>query len=134
LLIETDVLLAAMNPVDRANASARKVLNHEGLVLSPFSLLEVNLLTRAGKLEIRNFGDFSADLSALLEVSSIRILNDLPEYHSEAHRLESEFRLTFFDSLHAAVSKVQREIIASYDRAYDRLEKEGIKRLDPADI
>jgi len=115
LLIETDVLLAAMNPVDRANASARKVLNHEGLVLSPFSLLEVNLLTR-------------------LEVSSIRILNDLPEYHSEAHRLESEFRLTFFDSLHAAVSKVQREIIASYDRAYDRLEKEGIKRLDPADI
>jgi len=134
LLFETDVLLAAMNPVDQANRSARKVLNQDGLLLSPFSLLEVNLLGRAGKLEIKNFSDFSNYLSALLEMSSIRILSDRPEYHSEAHRLEHGFRLTFFDSLHAAVSKVQKEIIVSYDKAYDRLGKEGVRRIDPSDI
>jgi hypothetical protein len=61
-------------------------------------------------------------------------LNDRPEYHSEARRLESRFKLTFFDSLHGAVSKVQREIIVSFDRVYDRLNQEGVRRLDPEDI
>jgi predicted nucleic acid-binding protein len=134
LLIETDVLLAALNLADPANLSARKVLDQDGLLLSPFSLLEINLLGRAGKLEIKNFGDFSNYLGALLEMSSIRVLNDRPEYYSEAHRLEQGFRLAFFDNLHAAVSKVLKEIMISYDRAYYRLGKEGVKRLDPSDI
>ncbi len=134
MLIETDVLLAALNPADRANLPARKVLNQEALSLSPFALLEVNLLARAGKLVVKDFGAFASDLSALLDACSIRTFHDTPEYHAEARRLESGFRLSFFDSLHAAVSKVEREIIVSFDGAYDKLGKEGIKRLDPADI
>lgn len=134
LLIETDVLLAVLNRSDPANLLARKALEQDGLSLSPFSLLEVNLLARAGKLEIKNFGGFAKDLTQLLSAKSIRTLNDRPEYHSEARRLESAFRLTFFDSLHGAVAKVQREVIVSFDRAYDRLAREGIKRLDPKDL
>jgi hypothetical protein len=103
-------------------------------LLSPFSLLEVNLLARAGKLEILNFGDFAIDLNALLDASSIRTLNDRAEYHSEARRFESEFKLTFFDSLHGAVSRVQKETIASFDRTYDKLSKAGVIRLDPKEI
>jgi len=52
MLFETDVLLAALNPADPANKPARKVLDQEGLLLSPYSLLELNLLSRAEKLVI----------------------------------------------------------------------------------
>ena len=134
MLFETDVLLAALNPKDPLNTPAKKVLEQEALLLSPFSLLEVNLLARAGKLEILNFDDFARDLNALLDAKSIRTLNDRAEYHSEAHRFESEFNLTFFDSLHGAVSKVQKETIVSFDRAYDKLSRAGVRRLDPTDI
>ena len=134
MIIETDVLLAALNPGDPLNGPARKVIEQDALLLSPFSLLEVNLLARAGKLEISDFDGFARDLGALLDARTIRTLNDRPEYHSEARRLESRFKLTFFDSLHGAVSKVQREIIVSFDRVYDRLSQEGVRRLDPEDI
>ena len=134
MLFETGVLLAALNPQDPLNTPARKVMRQEDLLLSPFSLLEVNLLARAGKLEILNYDDFASDLNALLDASSIHTLNDRPEYHSEARRFESEFHLSFFDSLHGAVSKVQKETLASFDRAYEKLSKTGVRRLDPAEI
>ena len=134
MLFETDVLLAALNPADPANKPARKVLDHEGLSLSPYSLLELNLLSRAEKLVIRNFDDFADDLAALLDACSVKTLGDRAEYHSSARKLETRFRLTFFDSLHAAVSKVQREMLVSFDRAYDGLGKEGVRRIDPRDI
>ena len=134
MLIETDILLAALNPADPANLPARKVLEQDAVFLSPFSFLEVNLLTRARKLEIKNFDDFAKNLGSLLDANSILTLNDRPEYHSEARRLETEFKLSFFDSLHGAVSKVQREVIVSFDRVYDKLSNEGVKRLNPKDI
>jgi len=134
LLFETDVLLAALNPKDPLNSPARKVIEHDSLLLSPFSLLEVNLLARAGKLEILNFDDFARDLNALLDANSIRTLSDRAEYHSQARRFESEFNLTFFDSLHGAVSNVQKETIVSFDRTYDKLGKAGVRRLDPTEI
>ena len=134
MLIETDVLVGALNPADPVNGTARKVLRQGPLLLSPFSLLELNLLSRARKLEIKNFGNFAKDLSALLITSSITTLNDRSEYHSEANRLESRFKLSFFDSLHGAVSKVQRQVIVSFDKTYDRLADEGITRIDPKDV
>lgn len=57
----------------------------------------------------------SQGTSTLLDARSVWTLSDRPEFHSEARRLESRFKLTFFDSLHAAVSKVQKEIIVSSD-------------------
>lgn len=134
MLFETDILLAALNPSDSLNAAARRVIAEDGLLLSPFSLLELNLLARAGKLDIPDLTVFAKDLTSLLEARAVRTLSDRPEYHSEARHLELEFGLTFFDSLHGAVSKVQREIIVSFDRTYDKLVDEGVKRLDPRDI
>jgi predicted nucleic acid-binding protein len=134
VLIETDIILAAINPDDPANEPARRVLDQEGIVLSPYSLLEVNLLARAEKLIIKNFDDFAGDLGALLDAYTVRTLSDRAEFHSTALGLETRFKITFFDSLHAAVSKVQKEVIVSFDRIYDKLSGEGIKRLDPRDI
>lgn len=131
MLIETDVILAAINPDDPANGPARRVLDQEGLLLSPYSLLEVNLLARAEKLIIKNFDDFANDLGALLDAHSVEVLSDRAEFHSVARGLETRFRMTFFDSLHAAASKVMKEMIVSFDRSYDKLNGEGIKRIDP---
>jgi len=103
-------------------------------LLSPFSLLELNLLVRAGKLKISDYDSFARDLDALLAAHSILTLNDKAEFHSEGSRFEERFNLTFFDSLHAAVSKVQRETIVSFDKAYDRLRGSGVIRLDPKEL
>jgi hypothetical protein len=40
----------------------------------PFSLLEMNLPGKAGKLEILNCDDFANDVSAIPSVYSVRIL------------------------------------------------------------
>ncbi len=76
----------------------------------------------------------SQGTSTLLDARSVWTLSDRPEFHSEARRLESRFKLTFFDSLHAAVSKVQKEIIVSSDESYDKLSKEGVRRIDPSSL
>lgn len=131
LLIETDILLAAINPHDPARAYAVNVLDNHDLRLSPYSLVEINLLARARKLKIENFDDFADDLTTFFQMRNINILQDKPQYHANARKLESGFELTFFDSLHAAVAKVEREVIVSFDKVYDRLSDEGVKRLDP---
>ena len=134
MLIETDVLLAALNPADPGSKPARKVLGQERLMLSPYSLLELNLLARAGRLSISDYDGFADDLGALLDACSVKTLSDRAEYHASARRLESRFKLTFFDSLHAAVSKLQKEVLVSFDRAYDKLRDEGVRRIDPRDV
>jgi predicted nucleic acid-binding protein len=134
LLAVTDVLLAALNSEDPVNPFALRVPAGESPLLSPFSLFEVNLLARAGKLEILDYDDYSNNVGAMLAMYSVKILSDKPQYHSVARQFESRFKLTFFDSLHAAVSKVEGEVLASFDRTYDRLDAEGVKRINPRDL
>jgi len=134
LLFETDVLLTALNSKDPLNSIALKVLSGEAALLSPYSLLEMNLLARAGKLKVLNYDDYAKNVGAMLSLYSVKILGDKPQYHSFARLFESQFKLTFFDSLHAAVSRVEEEVLASFDRVYDRLKAEGVKRISPRDL
>lgn len=85
-------------------------------------------------MEISDHNSFARDLDTLLAANSIRILNDRAEFHSEGRGFEEQFKLTFFDSLHAAVSRVQKETIVSFDKAYDRLTGSGVIRLDPKEL
>ena len=99
--------------------------------MSPFSILELNLLRRAKKLEIRDLQEFSSALSDLIKKRAVRLLPDKPEYHYQAYLFEKQFRLTFFDSLHAGVSKIEGETLLSFDKSYDRLAGVGVARVDP---
>ena len=92
------------------------------------------MLERARKFEIPNFERFSGDMQDLFQAKRIRPLADKIMYHSQGRALESRFKLTYFDSLHAAVAKVEKETLASFDRSYDRLSDSGVKRLDPRDF
>jgi predicted nucleic acid-binding protein len=131
LLIETDVLLAALNSRDPLCVTARRVLAHEHLLLSPYSLLELNLLTRAGKIRIREFDNYATKLNAFFRSRGITILPDNPQNHAIAHNIESQYGLTFFDSLHAAAAKNESQSLISFDASYKRLRKMGIKHVDP---
>jgi predicted nucleic acid-binding protein len=137
LLIETDILLAGLNPLDPLRPNSLKVLDElrdTDLLLSPYSLLELSLLERAGRFVIPNFGRFSGDLQDMFQAKKVRPLPDRIVYHSQGRALESKFKLTFFDSLHAAVAKVEKETLVSFDRSYDKLADDGVKRLDPRDF
>jgi predicted nucleic acid-binding protein len=134
LLIETDILLAAMNPNDPLRPHSLKVLDETDLVLSPYSMLEIHLLEKAGKLEIVDFSRFANDVVDLFVLKKIQSLPDKIEYHYWARQLERKHKLTFFDSLHAAVAKVERETLLSFDASYTKLKGEGIKSLDPREL
>ena len=62
MLIETDILLAAINPNDPLRSYALAVLEHQNLRLSPYLLLEIHLLDKAKKLDVRDFDAFADDL------------------------------------------------------------------------
>ncbi len=123
-----------MNVRDPLRVYGMRVFDQENLLLSPFSLVELNLLRRAKKLEISNFESFSSALSELISHYGIDVLSDEPAYHYQASLFERQFRLTFFGSLHASVSKVEAEVLASFDGAYDRLASSGVKRIDPREL
>ena len=134
MLFETDVLLAAMNSKDPVHTLALKVFGSGTAFLSPFSLLEINLLSRAGKLEILDYKDYANNLGALLNSYSVEVRSDKTLYHSVAREFEFRHKLTFFDSLHDAVSKVEGDVLASIERVYDRLDNEGVKRINPREL
>ena len=134
LLVETDVLLAVMKVDDPLREYGVKVFGLENLALSPFALVELNFLSRAKKLDIQDFEGFSSALSDLITSKEIRLIADKPGYHRQASLLERQYRLTFFDSLHASVSKIEGETLLSFDKFYDRLASTGVKRVDPRSL
>ncbi|MGI0083644.1 MAG: hypothetical protein ACREBQ_01035 [Nitrososphaerales archaeon] len=88
MLVETDVILAIIKTDDPLRRYAVKVFELMNLVLSPFCLLELNFLRRAGKLEVQNFEEFSSALSDLIASKGIRLITDKPRYHQQASLLE----------------------------------------------
>ncbi|MBI4257495.1 MAG: PIN domain-containing protein, partial [Thaumarchaeota archaeon] len=129
--IETDMLLAALNRKDPLNTMARKVLALTGLTLSPYALMELNLLARGGKIKVRDFEKYGQKLDAFLTTRGVSIIPDRPLHHSTAHRLEREFRLTFFDSLHASAALTEHEELISFDNSYSKLGRVGLTHIDP---
>jgi predicted nucleic acid-binding protein len=131
LLIETDVLLASIIPDHPHRAPALKALIIDNLKLSPYTPFELNLLIRAGKLKVRSLQSFTRNLERLLNSREITILPDRLQYHAKAQKNEKRYQLTFFDSLHSAAAIVEDQDLCSFDRAYDRLKEEGLRRIDP---
>ena len=131
MLIETDVLLAALNQHYPLCEVARVVLALEHLMLSPYSMLEWNLLVRAGKIRVKSFSKTSERLEGLFRTREIKIIADRPSFHSLAHEIESKYGLTFFDSLHAAAAKLEDQELLSFDTAYRKLRGLGVRHTDP---
>ncbi len=134
MLIETDVILASIIPDHQNHTPALTVLQTENLLLSPYTPLELNLLIRAGRIEIKSFQRFSQSLERLLRSHDVEIITDKLAFHAKAQVLEDEYELSFFDSLHAAVGVVSEEELCSFDRTYRKLKGEGLQLVNPRTI
>lgn len=121
ILVETDVLVALVSKGDRHHGEAVRLLDRfEGeTLLSPYALIELNLLVRSSEITVSDVGAFYTALSSLLEYRAVSFLSSKPLYHAKAYELRRKYkRLTYFDSLHAAASIIEEAELRSYDRIY----------------
>jgi len=125
-LIETDILLALVSVRDKHHMEALKLIDKlEGkLVLSPYSLIELDLIIRSGRMLISDISAFYQAMSTFLNYRRIGRISPKPIYHAEAYRLRQKYgELAYFDSLHAAVSVTEKLEHISYDDVYERIEE-----------
>ncbi|RLF97615.1 MAG: hypothetical protein DRN49_07275 [Thaumarchaeota archaeon] len=126
MLIETDILLALVSVEDKHHMEALKLVEKlEGkLVLSPYSLIELDLIIRSGRVLISDIPAFYQAISTFLDYRRIRRIPPKPIYHAEAYRLRQKHgELAYFDSLHAAVSITEKLEHISYDNVYERIKE-----------
>lgn len=124
ILVETDILLALVSPKDKHYAKVVSLLdNLIGEVrLSPYSLIELNLLIKSGEIVVKEVVSFYNTLSELVRYREISTFPTKAEYHGVAFKLREKYgSLTYFDSLHAAVGITEDLEVVSYDRKYAEL-------------
>ena len=129
-LVETDVLVAAIDPEDPHHSEASTVTSYGNLALTPYNLLELDLLLKSGRIEVLDYEEFWHKISDLITFYRIKILSPNPIYHAEAARLRALYNLSYFDSLHAATAIVENTSLISYDKkAYSKIR--GLRYVHP---
>jgi len=126
ILIETDIILALVSNEDKHHNEAVKLTDRfEGeIILSPYTLIELDLLIKSGLMVISDTEAFYSALNSLLEYRGIKILPPKPIYHAKAFDLRQKYRqITYFDSLHAGVGVAEGIELISYDRTYMSIAK-----------
>lgn len=116
------MLLALISPGDKHHAEAIRLLDRflGDSRLSPYSLMELDLLLRSGEIVVEEVKAFYTTLSKLFKYREISSLPDKPIYHGEAHELRRKYnKLTYFDSLHASVGITENLELVSYDKIYE---------------
>jgi len=118
-LLETDVLIAAIDPEDPNHDVARAVFEEGGAALSPYALVELDLLVRSDVIVVRDCAEFWRKVEELLRRLRVRVVGVRPLHFAKARELRRSYGLTYFDSLHAAVAMVEGLELVSFDlRAY----------------
>ena len=123
-MIETDILLALISPEDKHHTEVIGLLDklRGDVTLSPYSLVELDLLLRSGEIVVEEVKDFYDVLGDLLDFREINTLPTKPMYHGKAFGLrEKHENLGYFDSLHAAVAMVESLELVSYDKEYRKI-------------
>ncbi|MEM1588418.1 MAG: PIN domain-containing protein [Candidatus Bathyarchaeia archaeon] len=126
ILIETDILLALISVEDKHHAEVKKFFNESfrEVKLSPYSLIELDLLLKSGEIIVKEITAFYDALSNFFKYRRIITFPIKPEYHREAFKLRKKYEgLTYFDSLHAAVGIVERIELVSYDKEYTKVKE-----------
>jgi len=131
-LIETDMILAAASSKDRHHAMALKVLQRaKPLLLSPFSLIELDLLVSSGRIKVI-LPDFYRALEGLLMYYGINVPPPQPLHLEKALALRAKYGLSYFDSLHAAVTTSAGATLISFDRRHANVE--GLAYIHPREF
>ena len=134
-VIELDMLIAFVNAADHNHTSAvrlfesitrNKSTRHQ---VATSAYLEYELVHRSRGMK---------ESEIFTEISSFQALPHLGETGLPARTilrgllLRQDYKLTYFDSLHAASAVLSDGRIISTDRAYDDVE--GLERLEPSEF
>jgi len=132
VIVETDLILALASRRDRHHSEAVKVVKSvKPLRLSPYALIELDLLILSGRLKAK-IPLFYKALAKTLSYYSIDIVKPSPQHMAKAWKLREKYRLTYFDSLHASTAIAENDILVSYDKTY--LGVEELRYLTPREI
>lgn len=121
-MVESGLLVALSRTDDQYHTHARRIISSgEKLLLSPYSLVEISLASRAIGDDI---GGFMAALSKIVKgYDNLQQIPDRAEYHARAALLERKYGLSFFDSLHAAVAVEEGYTMMSSDGQYEKIKE-----------
>ena len=129
-IIETDTLVALINKHDPNHEATLQYLERAGrLKLSPYVLLELDLIIRSGRLKLADYARFFEYLGEALAFYNVVLAAVRPDHFSKARHLREKHGLTYFDSLHASVAILENEPLISYDKAYIAVEE--LESLNP---
>lgn len=123
MLVELDFLVALARSDDRRHGEVVKLLELRGgdLVLSPYALVELNLLVWSNILRVREPSTFFRLLNDVLIYYRIEEIKPSVKHIAKAYELRAKYGLTFFDGLHGAVAVVESIPIVSYDKSYSKV-------------
>ncbi len=133
-IIETDIIVATIDPTDPHHMESRRIIANTGkCMLSPYTLIELDLLIRSGNIVVKDYEGFWYGLKKIMNRYNIAIIIPDPLHHAEAEKLRKTYGLTYFDSLHASVALLEKKPIVSYDeRAYSKIN--GLEYIHPQRI
>ena len=89
ILVEADLILALSSSRDVHHEEVVELLEglRRGLTLSPFTLIEVDLLVRSGRLKVRSLSEFHRALEGLLDMYWVGVVAPRPRHHALAEEL-----------------------------------------------
>jgi predicted nucleic acid-binding protein len=120
-MVESDFVIALSQTDDQYHTHARRIVSSaKKLLLSPFSLIEISLGSRALGSDISGF---MTELQKMVEgYDNMGQIPDKPKYHAKAAALEKRYDdLSFFDSLHAAAAIEEGYTLISADGQYEKI-------------
>ena len=132
-LVETDFILALASRRDAHHDEAVRILEELGveLALSPYAILELELMASSGALKVASLEALHRALQDVLDYYGVRVLPPRPAHLAKAAELRARYaELSYFNSLHAGAAMVEGEELVSYDGVYASIE--GLRYVHPS--
>ena len=137
MLIESDILVAHLKPVDRLKDESEKLLSkiakgELSVIVSREAIHEIYYVLRNMNMPIQ---DILSKIGALKSIPNIEWIPTTVDVDLLALALMTQYNITsIFDAYHAATCLLydKEKTIISTDHIYDKIP--GIKRIEPKDL
>ncbi len=129
--METDLLLALASKGDRHHRKAVDLIRENKLKLSPYSLLELDLIIGSKGIDV-DVSRFYRSLDSLLEYYGVMVLTPSPKHFRLAWELRERYELTYFDSLHASTAISEGLPLVSFNKVYAKVRE--LRYVNPREL
>jgi len=125
VLIETDIIISLVRRNDKQHYNTLKILEkyRRELLLSPYSLSELDLLIWSDTFRVKNKELFFKLLSETIKFYNVDVVKPRTLHVAKAYELRLKYGLSFFNSLHAATAIIEKTPLLSYDRTYGKVKE-----------